>query len=107
MDAEYPYCRSHDEPDNALTTVNATALLPSRSHDRHGEVKGLSMARIRRRPQPSAVCLHDRSADSQPHPHSLRLGGVKCIEDAVTLSWNQPDSGVADRYSQRICVVAV
>ena len=36
---------------------------------------------IRYGPKPPAVVLNNRTADRQPHPHSLRLGGVESIED--------------------------
>src|SRR4029434_878707 len=45
-------------------------------------------------PQLPAVILNNRAADRQPHPHSLRLGGVESIEDLFEILPVDPNTGV-------------
>src|SRR5688572_12478483 len=49
-------------------------------------------------PDPPVVRLHDRTADREPHPKSLRLAAHEVLEDSLELGIRHADSGVADRY---------
>src|SRR5262249_23184885 len=49
-------------------------------------------------PKPSVMSLDDRPADRQAHPHSVRLGREKRIEDALDVLRIDPGAGILHRY---------
>ena len=53
-------------------------------------------------PKPSAVVLYNRTANRQPHPHSLRLGGVESIKDLFEILCIESNTGVLHSYKHFI-----
>src|SRR6266404_7127989 len=64
---------------------------------RQCEIKSCTSSLVSSRPQPTAMRLHNGTADSQSHSAALRLGRKECRKHLVPpFSW-QPHACVTDR----------
>src|ERR1700690_1864094 len=64
------------------------------------EMKSCTSSVIGGRPQPSAMRLHNGTADGQPHAAALRLGGKERRKDLFHLLPRQPHASVTDGEEQ-------
>jgi hypothetical protein len=64
----------------------------------HGELEDAAMRLIGRGPQNTQVGLDNRSANGEPHPDPLRLGGEEPIKDAVDIRRVKPGAHVRDLH---------
>src|ERR1700722_14201693 len=70
-----------DHKNNGQSFVHAGPPMLALGARRKCELEGGSSPRQRHKPQLAAVSLHDRSADRQSHPHSIRFGSKEAIEN--------------------------
>jgi len=52
----------------------------------------------RRHPNPTVVGFDDRTADDKAHPHSIRLGRKKRLENPINVRWINPRSRIFNRH---------
>lgn len=63
------------------------------------------MAVARRRCQPSIVGFNDRSTNGEPHPHAVRLGGEKRVENTIDIFRRDTGAGILDGDRRAGCPV--